>query len=214
LTVQSVTFVPSPPARGQDNQGQLTIYNAGEGDAGPFVWKWKAESGEVARGRLENGLESGQTTVVTFVWYLVDPRQELAFLAKVDVREEVAESDESNNRLEATTQVAGEPLGDLVLHEFDLDDDNQVIIQVGNPGGRIEAPVFQYELYQDGVLAQSGSLDTPQSDQMLYETGYFIENEHLIRVVIDPDDLIPESDTSNNAGTLACSPITHTCSGQ
>jgi subtilase family serine protease len=212
LTIQSVTFFPSLPVRGQDNQGQVTIYNAGDGNAGPFVWKWKAETDKVFRGRLEAGLRAGETTVISFTWRPVAAHEGLLYVAQVDVRDEVAESNDMNNRLEATIDVIDTPLGDLVLQEFGLDEDNQVMIQVANPGGRIKMPTFEYELYQDGDLVLTGSLDTPEIGHTVYATGHVITDEHEIRIVIDPADLIAESDESNNEGTLTCSSTSRSCS--
>jgi hypothetical protein len=61
-------------------------------------------------------------------------------------------------------------------------------------------------------LVLSGSFDTPEDSQEDYATGYVLTDEHKIRVVIDPKDLIPERDTTNNEGTFTCSPDTHSCS--
>lgn len=212
LIVESISFVPNPPILGQENQVHITIHNIGDGDAGTFVWKWKPESAEkAARGTLENGLQAGQTTVETFVWRPTEASDNLLTVAQVDVRQAVVERDENNNKLEKYIAVADTALGDLVLQEFALDDEDKVIIQVANPGGRISAPNFEYELYENGALATMGSFDTPQSGSEVYGTGHVVRGVHRIRVVIDPAGLIPESDKTNNEGTLICSSDTHLC---
>lgn len=108
LTVDAISFEPSPPVQGQETLVRITIRNAAEGAARAFDWVWQADP-EASLGGRVNGLNPGETTVVSAAW---TPRQaygSLATEARVDTREEVIESDETNNQLAATIQVVAAP---------------------------------------------------------------------------------------------------------
>jgi pSer/pThr/pTyr-binding forkhead associated (FHA) protein len=108
LTVDSVSFEPSPPVQGQQAQVRITIRNAGQGAARPFEWTWQAGSEGSLGGRVP-GLSPGQTTVVAVTWTPGGTYGSLVTEAQVDTGDEVTESDETNNRLAATVQVVEAP---------------------------------------------------------------------------------------------------------
>jgi hypothetical protein len=211
LTVESIGFVPDPPVWGQENEIRITIRNKGGEDAGPFSWEWQAGFEMPIAGRLPNGLKAGQSTVGTVAWLPDEGQEIIQVVARVDINAEVAETDETDNELRLNTQISQSSLGDLVLQEFYMHFDDQVLLRVSNPDGRIAAPRFDYHLYEDGVLADSGSFDTPALGSMVFWTEHVVDGERRIRVVIDPDNLIAESDETNNEGTLTCSSASHSC---
>jgi len=211
LTIESIVFIPDPPVQGRDNEVRITIRNAGGEDAEPFSWEWQPGSETPIRGRLPDGLKAGQSTVETAVWHPGDVYDSLSTVARVDIGSEVAEIDESDNELRVNIEVTQSSLGDLVLQEFYLHFDDRVVMRVSNPDGRIVAPTFEYQLKQDGAPAASGSFNTPEIGSMVFWTDFVVAGEHTIRIVIDPANLISESDESNNAGTLTCSSTSHSC---
>ena len=109
LTVESISFEPSPPVQGQQTQVRITIRNAGQGAARPFDWAWQAGS-EAALGGRVNGLNPGETVVVSVAWMPESAYDSLVTEARVDTGDEVTESDETNNQLTATVQVIEAPL--------------------------------------------------------------------------------------------------------
>jgi subtilase family serine protease len=211
LSIESITFKPDPPVQGQDNEVRIAIRNTGGVDAGPFSWEWQPGTETPIGGRLLDGLEAGQSRVQTAVWRPGDAYDRLLTVARVDIGNEIAETNESDNELQANTEVAQASLGDLVLQEFYLHSDDLVVIRISNPGGRITAPTFEYQLFQDGSLAASGSFAVPAADSMDFWTDFVVAGEHSIRVVIDPENLVAESDESNNDGTLTCSSSSRSC---
>lgn len=211
LTIESITFVPKPPVQGQDTEVRISIRNAGGGDAGPFSWEWQPGTESPIGGRLSDGLKASQTIVEIAVWRPSEAYDSLQTVARVDVGNEVAEANESDNELQENTEVTQSALGDLVLQEFYLHFDDRVVMRVSNPGGRIAAPTFDYQIFEDGVPAVLGSFDTPEIGSMVFWTDFVVTGERTIRVVIDPENLIAESDESNNAGTLTCSSASHSC---
>jgi hypothetical protein len=211
LLIESIEFVPSPPVQGQNNQVWITIRNAGSGAAGPFDWEWQPGTEAPIRRRLTNGLNGGQTTVETIVWQPAEWQENLITIARVDVGSEVEELDEDNNEREASTPVSQPVLGDLELQEFALPLDDQAILRVSNPGGRIIEPWFEYEIYEDGVLADSGTFETPPIGSMVYWIDYILVGERTVEVVVDPADLVVESDEENNRLVLTCSSESRSC---
>jgi hypothetical protein len=159
LTVDSISFEPSPPVQDQETNVRITIRNIGEGTAGGFDWEWQAGSDAVFDGRVD-GLEPGQTRTVVVTWTPVRAYDGLSTEARVDTGNEVAESDETNNQLVAIVQVLEAPAGPQVLvlrseaalDGFLLNDGTGSNIQdiiVGN--GRITEPAG--ELVSRGFLS-------------------------------------------------------------
>ena len=104
LTIDAISFIPTPPLAEQENQVQITIRNAGIGAAGEFNWEWQAGSDATFDGRIY-GLGAGQTSVVTVLWSPAQPYESLTTEARVDVDDEVRETDEDNNQFAAVVQV-------------------------------------------------------------------------------------------------------------
>ncbi|MFC2036665.1 FHA domain-containing protein [Chloroflexota bacterium] len=123
LTVDSISFDPNPPVRGQDTGVRIAIRNAGAGAAGAFDWEWQAGSEALFDGRLA-GLNPGETSVVTVRWTPADAYASLSTEARVDTKNEVPETDKTNNRLVAVVQVvedAGGPGSVTVESDASLD---------------------------------------------------------------------------------------------
>ncbi len=113
LTVVSIAFVPAPPVQNQDNEVRITLQNIGAGSAGPFRWEWQPGTAIPLGGTVPGGLNAGQSLVVTTVWRPASWYANLPTVARVDVDNDVLESDESNNELQVNTQVV--PPGDVTV---------------------------------------------------------------------------------------------------
>jgi len=149
LTIDSISFVPSLPLAGQENQVQIMIRNAGIGAAGAFNWEWQAGSDATFDGRIY-GLGAGETKVVTLLWSPRQPHEGLSTEARADTDDEVREADEENNRYTATVQVIEpevEPVTITLVSERALDGywlndgtgNNSQDIFVGN--GELAGPI-------------------------------------------------------------------------
>jgi hypothetical protein len=104
LTIDSITFEPSPAVVGQEAKVQITIQNIGAGAAGAFDWEWEASPQAIYDGRIY-GLNAGDSTVVTVNWTPGEPNDSLTTEARVDTADEVDETDEENNTYTAIIQV-------------------------------------------------------------------------------------------------------------
>jgi hypothetical protein len=105
LTVDAINFQPYPPVQAEDTEVKITIRNQGRGNAGPFNWEFVPGSEARSQGRVDGGLAAGQTTIVTARWTPQDAYTRLSTVARVDINNEVAETDKSNNELSAVIQV-------------------------------------------------------------------------------------------------------------
>jgi len=105
LTVESIVFVPMPPVQNQDNEVRITLRNIGTGPAGAFNWEWQPGSAVPYGGSVPGGLNAGQSQVVTVNWHPASWYANLQTVARVDVGNAVAESNETNNQLQVNVQV-------------------------------------------------------------------------------------------------------------
>jgi len=101
----SIEFVPQPPVQNQDNEVRVTLQNIGAGPAGSFRWEWQPGTATPLGGAVPGGLNAGQSLVVSTVWNPASWYANLPTVARVDVDNDVAESDESNNELQVNVQV-------------------------------------------------------------------------------------------------------------
>ncbi|HSJ52802.1 MAG TPA: CARDB domain-containing protein, partial [Anaerolineae bacterium] len=108
LTVESISFDPQTPTQGEDAEVSIVVRNVGSGPATAFDWEWRAGAEAIFDGRV-SGLAAGERTVVRFAWRPAGPHESLVTTARVDVNDEVAESNENNNQLETTVQVVAPP---------------------------------------------------------------------------------------------------------
>jgi hypothetical protein len=159
LSVETIVFVPMPPVQNQDNEVRITIRNIGTGPAGPFHWEWQPGSASPLGGHVPGGLNAGQSLVVTAIWHPSSWYGNLPTVARVDVGNAVAESDESNNELQVNVQVV--PPSDVTvtlqsqagLDGFQANNgggNNSVDIRVGN-GAMVGSP--PYELVIRGFMS-------------------------------------------------------------
>jgi hypothetical protein len=108
LTIDSIEFDPNPAMQGSDTEVQIAIRNAGVGSAGAFDWEWEAGSEGSFDGRVY-GLRAGETKLVSVLWRPEAAYPNLSTVARVDVKNEVPESDKDNNELSAVIQVDEAP---------------------------------------------------------------------------------------------------------
>jgi len=211
LVVVSISFAPSPPVQNRDNEVRVTIRNSGGGQAGDFDWEWQPGSASPLGGRVAGGLAAGATAVVVVTWNPDSWYADLPTVARVDTGNEVAESNEGNNALQVNTQVVIPPLGDLVLEDIFLNPDGRVRWHVANPAGWITAIEYGYQVFQDDVLVDSGTRRVPAIGSEARGSNHAVSGEQEIRVVIDPDGLIAESNEGNNSLAMTCSSSTLIC---
>jgi outer membrane biosynthesis protein TonB len=151
LTVASILFVPDPPVQGQDNQVRITLQNIGSGPAGPFRWEWQPGTAVPLGGTVPGGLNAGQSLEVSTVWRPGSWYANLPTVARVDVDDDVAESDETNNELQVNVEVV--PPADVTVTLY-----GQAALdgfQANNGGGNTSADIR----FGNGIMVGSPSYE-------------------------------------------------------
>ena len=122
LIIDSIQFQPNPPVQGDEAEVKLTIRNQGVGAANPFDWEFAPGSESPIRGRVDNGLNASDSIVVTARWTPANAYATLKTVARVDINNEVSETDKSNNELSAVIQVLeGTPDSGTITSTSDAD---------------------------------------------------------------------------------------------
>lgn len=100
--------------------------------------------------------------------------------------------------------------GDLVLLEFFQSTGAEIIMRVANqPIGSLSGN-FQYAVFAGGVQVRTGTCSIPTGSAACW-TGYVVSDTQSIRSVIDPNNLIPETNEGNNQITLTCNGVSKAC---
>jgi hypothetical protein len=110
LIVESISLNPNPAVQAQDTDVEITIRNRGAGKAGAFNWDWQAGPDARFNGRL-GGLGPQESAVVAIRWRPVGIHANLKTVARVDIANEVPETDKSNNQLVRVVQILPAPVG-------------------------------------------------------------------------------------------------------
>ncbi|MFQ6090301.1 MAG: CARDB domain-containing protein, partial [Candidatus Bipolaricaulia bacterium] len=208
---------PPSPTTGQLVVVSIQVENMGDKDAGPFRVAFFIDGQEFDAANLE-GLAIGaralaQGALDPYALGLGPGSHQL--LVRVDADDQIEEQDEANNELTATLTIQGAELHPTSL-EFDkalvrLDERVTISSKVVNTGKGV-AKTVEVGFYIDGTrfaLAQLGPLGkgeatTAQGELVpgkpelnlapITEGG----ESHDIRVVVDPNNLVPELDEANN----------------
>ncbi|MFQ6089925.1 MAG: CARDB domain-containing protein, partial [Candidatus Bipolaricaulia bacterium] len=212
--LQPVTLAIDPPS---PTSGQLVVVsteirNTGDKDAGPFRVSFLIDDQEFDSANLE-GLAAGasisaQGALDPYALGLRPGSHKL--LVIVDADGQIEEQDEVNNELAAALTIQGAELHPTSL-QLDralvrLDSRTTVSSKVANTGKGV-ADRVEVGFYIDGMqfaLAEVGPLgpgETATAQGELIpakpELG-LAPGEHELRVVVDPNGLVPELDEANN----------------
>lgn len=211
----ALTFEPPSPTSDQLVVVSVEVRNTGDKDAGPFRVAFRVRTQEFDSTSLE-GLAAGASVTVQgaldpYTLGLGSGSHNLSVI--VDPDGQVGEQDEANNVLTASLTIQGAELRPTSL-EFDrplvrLDGRVTVSAKVVNVG-KGKALTVEVGFYIDGqqfALANLGPLGpgeerVAQGELVLTrpELG-LTTGVHEIKVVVDPNNIVPELDEANNVLT-------------
>jgi len=148
-------------------------------------------------------LDSQSQRNFTFQWYAKPGT--FRFSAIADVNNSVAESDEDNNRIEATHTVSL-PYPDFSIHSLVVPPDwvngnyQQLSFTLQN-NSTIESIAPELKVYfNDSLIVHNFSVNAQPGESRTYSfTSPSAANPYTIRLVCDEDNEIIESDESNNS---------------
>ncbi|GAB4422845.1 MAG: hypothetical protein Kow002_12350 [Anaerolineales bacterium] len=100
--------------------------------------------------------------------------------------------------------------GDLRIIEIFMSTGFEVIARVGTtPAGSLSGN-FQYKVYSGGSKVAQGTCPVPTGSNACW-TGYIVTGVENIRVEIDSNNAIPETNEGNNSDTVTCDKFGFVC---
>ncbi len=169
VTISDITMDPNYPTEGEDATVGLTVHNLAQQLAGPFDVELSV-GGEVLRTfTVDAGLGGGANVTLTATWTAMPGRHE--FTVAVDVLEEVAEVDRTNNGASRSFSVNRRPTASLVIHMTEVEVGEAVEMRAegsSDPDGRVRQYFFDY-----GDGTDSGWVFTPTSNHTYGQDGSF-----------------------------------------
>ena len=209
LTVQSVTWTPSTPSKGDSVIINVVVKNQGSLRSPAARISFYIDG--TTRGYQNlSGIDPGETATVMYSW--IAQTGQHAIKAAVDEDNHVAEGDETNNERTVTFTTLAP---DLVIPDItwspqnpSRDDDVTFDITVMNQGsGRADTSVLSY--YVDGdyqELLNVGALEAGASANVSF-TWKALPDEHSIKAIADFPGNLTESDETNNEKTVTFSTL-------
>ncbi len=204
LIIESITWSPQIVSLGDTVTFAIKVKNRGNKIAGNGWVEFFIDN--ASRGQQEyNRLEPGESTIITYNW--ITQAGNHTVNAAADVLNQSIESDETNNNLSVIFSTAPPDLIiDSILwspaNRVDTDDVTMHVM-VKNKGTGT-APPSWLGFYVNGALQSTvyiDSLNAGATDTKTYTLTAGPE-EQILTAVIDPNNLIYESDKSNNTKSV------------
>jgi hypothetical protein len=197
LVITAVELIPPTADPGSVAQFAVTVSNQGKGDAQAYKVIASIASGGVFFLQY-SALNAGQSETRIYPW--TETIGSSAVILSVDASNDIQESDETNNlhnlglpNLAATKNVL------VNIDEFGV---TRVSFEVTN-AGEIAAPSARISIVVDGQTAAAQTMETGPigvgETLTLLSRPVPDEGRHEFEVLIDPLDVIPESDNDDNS---------------
>jgi hypothetical protein len=215
LLITSLTIAPSQPTQGAPATVSVVVQNQGNSPSGPFVVEWNPD----VLGRLTPGPSKLSTQVdnvgpgasrqVNFTFVYPEQGSFLS-MARVDARNDVRETDETNNLASLTVTVL--PGIDLVITGFTINPASPVRASTATANitvrnqGIYPAGTFwvQWKPVEDGFggpTAKVDGLNPGQSKTVTLEGTYFQAGDFESLATVDVFNQVIESNEGNNTAT-------------
>lgn len=204
LTIKAISWTPVSPAMGDNVTFTVTITNLGDKKSGSSQLDFSID-GNSRGNRTILGIEAGASVNETYNWVALSGQHTIKAVA--DALQQVTESNEANNTLEATLATA---LPDLIIDSLTVSPqsimagDNVTLTAVVKNQGSGRAVPSVVTCYVDSMLwdTQYTSFLGPGETNTLTFEWTTDDNPHTIKIIADATDLVKESDESNNTATI------------
>jgi subtilase family serine protease len=207
--VQDITWTPTELSIGDRITFTVTVANQGAGDAADSRVELYIDS--VKLNHKEFGdLDAGDTVGVTFTWRATEGSHQIK--AIIDTRDEVPESDETNNEKTVTFST---PTSDLIVEQIIWTPLEPVIgdmvtftVTVKNQGGA-GSDYTHVNYYIDDSQVSSDYIEPISANTTDNQTFTWtaIAGEHVIKAFVDFINTVSESDETNNEKSITLTPI-------
>jgi uncharacterized repeat protein (TIGR01451 family) len=200
LIVQDITLSPQDPIIGDIVTITVVVKNQGSVDAGPNSVTCYMDS-NVLDTKAITSLGPGITKAVTFTWTAVKGSHVVKAIA--DASGAITETDETNN---VRTYNFSTLAADLVVQSVvwspqnPSNGDNVIFTVIIRNQGTSKSSMTDVTLYVDGVSKGSQNIDIINPSSTVTKTLNWVASagQHTIKVVVDKDNYVKESDESNN----------------
>jgi subtilase family serine protease len=206
--IEDITWSPANPAAGENVIFTISILNQGDGNSIKSRVDFLVDNELISYQGLGE-IDAGDSKPRAFEWIAKGGVHEVK--AIVDPKNEVPESVENNN-VKAVTFPLQPP--DLTIEritwtppEPTVGDKITIIVTVKNQGESISGQAYIL-YYIDNEQIASGQVDPISYNATANQTFNWTvaTGEHVIKAIVDPTDIIDESDETNNEGSTTLSP--------
>jgi len=209
LTVESITSSPETPAIGDDVTFTVTISNQGTSASGQCYVAYYIDDNYLTNDYLSS-IDPGASTDHTFTWTAEVGIHTISAVA--DYREQVTESNESNNQKTYTLSTLGADLliDSITWSPSDPNVGSTVIFNVTiRNQGAVAANSNRVDFYIDGISRSYKDVERIDPGGTLTKTfSWFAKaGEHDIKAIVDQNDAVPETDEDNNEMTVLFSAL-------
>ncbi len=207
LIIESITWLPEIPAKGDSVTFNVIVKNQGSGRSGSFHVALYIGSYQFSD--TVNSIEAGATDNATFIWSARAGSYTIKAIA--DSSDKVLESNETNNEKTVTLSTLPDLIIETITWEpesFQKSDNVTFTVTIKNQGVS-KAGSFRVHFYVD--LSFKGYQDVEEIDADATVTKTFIwiarTGSHSIKVIADEVNQVTESDETNNAKRIAISTL-------
>ena len=208
LSVASISFSPANPTNEDPVTVNVTLANNGNASSGSFQWRL-FYNGNVLATESTSSLGAGQSRQLSYNLG-TNPAATIPIKVQVDPNGDIEETNENNNEKTVNLIVGEQQLPDLSVASISFspanptnEDPVTVNVTLAN-NGNASSGSFQWRLFYNGnVLAteSTSSLGAGQSRQLSYNLGTNPAATIPIKVQVDPNGDIEESNENNNERT-------------
>ncbi len=202
LVVDSID-APSNVWSGETVLVNVTISNIGNKSTGAF---WVSLGDGIIQYKKVDNLDPGSSVTVTFNWTAPNVDGDVTLVSIADVYDNVTESNETNNNATVTVHVTQKVFDASVNNvsvpaTVNVNESFNISFEIGNNGNQdMTIPVVVYlngtEIYSENITLSPGA--TAARD-IIHTVS--TEGSYVVEVVVDPNDIISESNETNNNAT-------------
>ena len=207
LIIESITWEPEIPAKGDSVTFNVIVKNQGSGRAGFFHVALYIDSYQLSD--MVNPIEAGATDNATFIWSARAGSYTIKAVA--DSSDKVLESNEANNEKTVTLSTLPDLIIETITWEPTSPQKSDTItftVTIKNQGVS-KAGSFRVHFYVDNSFKGYQDVEEIGADATVAKTFDWIARtgSHSIKVIADEVNQVTESDETNNAKRIAISTL-------
>ncbi len=209
LIVQDISISPSSPTATESATITATLKNQGDADAsGSIRLMYYVDGGYIGDDYLSFGLGEGDSNTES-ISYTASSAGSHTVKVVVDTQNSVSESNEGNNERSETYTWKSPPMPDLIVQDISISPSSPTATETAtitatlkNQGDASASGSIRLRYYVDGGYIGddylSFGLGSGQSDTESISYTVNTEGNHTVRVIIDSENIVIESNENNN----------------